>query len=114
MREEIEAIISAVSLRQMNEDDAVNEIEALAAAPRVTVTDAMVGREGTPLTTITDEMVEAARAFYNYGATRGNHADNGAVGGPLTPHLVAMGTLVRALMTTAALAVERGKGEPCR
>lgn len=40
---------------------------------------------------------EAASAFYSYGATRGNHQDDGRgpPPGPLTPHIHAMGAFVR-------------------
>lgn len=47
---------------------------------------------------VTDAHVQAANAFFNYGATRGNHVDGGGRGnGPLTPHVERMGELLTAL-----------------
>lgn len=46
---------------------------------------------------ITKEMIDAAAAFYGYGATRGNYKEDGSLGGPLSKHIHAMGDLVRLL-----------------
>ncbi len=62
---------------------------------------------------ITDEMVTAASQFYSYGATRGNHSDNGhgPLPGPLTGHINAMGSLVRLLMDYRAAVAAETQGE---
>lgn len=54
----------------------------------------------TQVNMIRPEWIIAAREFFNYGATRGNHADDGSVPGPLTPYRDAMGEFVSWLMTS--------------
>ena len=42
---------------------------------------------------------EAVSAFYSYGATRGNHSDDGRLaGGPLTRHIQTMGSFVNRML----------------
>ena len=47
---------------------------------------------------LTDDEAKALGAFYNYGATRGNHPEGGGPPpGPLSDHINHMGTVVRKL-----------------
>ena len=89
-----EYIDLVTGLRKNAHDSHLSCIAALKHSFKNVVTerDALRGEVDTLLT---EENIKAAQAFFNYGATRGNHADAGGRGnGPLSGHVEKMGRVV--------------------